>query len=175
LGATVVGATVVVVVATGRAGAFVVVVVVVVPVVVVVVVVVDGAVVVVVVDGAAAAGPVAPVVTRPTESLPWFVNQIAPSGPAARATGTEIDGSANTVTAPAGVIRLTDPPMSVNHKFPSAPTVIACGELTPDVNGVNTPAGVTRSIEGFLGDAVRATPELATHRFPSGPVTIPAG
>lgn len=78
---------------------------------------------------------------------------------------------ANSVTAPAGVMRATrSPSVWVNHRLPSGPAVIPEGllpEVIPSENSVTTPAGVIRPT-WFAPDSVN-------HRLPSGPVVMPWG
>ena len=76
----------------------------------------------------------------------------------------------NSVIEPSRVMRpITFAVGSTYQRFPSGPAAMSVG--SPGVgtgNSVTTPAFVTRAI-------APSPPACATHRFPSGPVTIPRG
>src|SRR4029077_8105360 len=87
---------------------------------------------------------------RPILLPKYSVNQRLPSGPAAISPGKLPDvGIANSVMAPAGVIRpIRLPSRSVNQRLPSGPAVIPPGALR-DLgigNSVMVPLGVIRPI-----------------------------
>src|SRR5579871_6106538 len=67
---------------------------------------------------------------RPILLSLFSVNQRLPSGPAAISSGWLLGGSANSVTAPLGVMRpISLTPTSVNQRLPSGPAVMAPGIL----------------------------------------------
>ena len=109
---------------------------------------------------------------RPTELMPFSVNQRLPSLPAVIPHGAAFGVIvANSVITPCGVMRpilLVD--RSVNQRLPSGPLVIPHGfapALRPLLNSVTTPVGVMRPI---LLDA-----DSVNQRLPSGPAVIDCG
>lgn len=75
----------------------------------------------------------------------------------------------STVTTPAVVMRTIEAggPELTNHRFPSAPAVMAPGPwIDASWNTVTTPAVVIRPT---------LSPPLVNQRLPSGPLTIPNG
>src|SRR5262245_34066036 len=98
-----------------------------------------------------------------------FVNQRLPSGPATIPSGRSAFGVEQVVTAPAGVIRLTEPPCRwVNQTLPSGPAAMPVGLLVlASWYVVIAPAVVLLPIQ--------LLPAWVNQRFPSGPAVIDPG
>jgi hypothetical protein len=113
------------------------------------------------------------VVIRPISLDSAAADHRFPSGLAVIPDGRRLLGTANVETAPEGV-SLPMPVFSVNHRLPSGPDTIACGEKLGSAfpNSLNSPAVVTRPMAGCPEYSLDS---WANQRSPSGPGVIANG